>query len=41
MFDGFGCAHRDDLERIQAEEFKRPMLEKRQREAEETTIMLY
>jgi hypothetical protein len=41
MFDGFGCAHRDDLERIQAEEFKRPMLEKRKREAEETTIMLY
>lgn len=41
VFDGFGSAYRDDLERIQAEEFKRRMLEKRKREAEETTIMLY
>jgi hypothetical protein len=41
VFEGFCSAHRDDLERIQAEEFKRRMPEKRKREAEETTIMLY
>jgi hypothetical protein len=41
VFEGFCSAHHDDLERIQAEEFKRRMLEKQKREAEETTIMLY
>jgi hypothetical protein len=41
VFEGFSSAHRDYLERIQAEEFKRRMLEKQKREAEETTILLY